>query len=225
MAGRDEVIFLNSSYNRSHEYPGLTVALIKGVGPQAGDQPISGKRIYFLSLPRMMLENLSIDHHPLHRCASIAEVEKRLTMICESRDESHLNSLRDEARQLGPLLGLTREFEKLDKLISTILGTRPEQILADPSARASTLGLPYDTARIALLGTLVAKLRTRNFTPQPDQTNSGETATHQAFLESYFSNFIEGTEFEIGEARDIVMHGKIAEKRPKDSHDIIGVFQ
>lgn len=225
MAGRDGVIFLSSSYNRTHEYPGLTVALVKGVGPQTGDQAISGKRIHFSSLPRMMLENLTIDRHPLHRCAPIAEIEKRLTMICESRGESHLNALRDEARQLAPLLGLMREFEKLDKLISAILGTRPEQMLADPSARASALGLPYDTARIALFDTLVAELRSRSFTPEPDQTSSGAAATHQAFLESYFSNFIEGTEFEIGEARDIVMHGKIVEKRPKDSHDIIGVFQ
>ena len=71
----------------------------------------------------------------------------------------------------------------------------------------------------------MTELRTRSFTPLSDQTGSGVAATHQAFLESYFSNFIEGTEFEIGEARDIVMHNKIAEKRPKDSHDIIGVFQ
>ncbi len=225
MAGRDGVIFLNSSYNRSHEYPGLTVALVKGVGPQAGDQPISGGRIHFPSLPRLMLENLSIDRHPLHRCAPIADVEKRLAMIRESRGESYLNALRDEARQLAPLLGLAREFEKLDKLIGAILGTRPEQLLADPSARASALGLPYDTTRIALFDSLVAELRTRHFTPRTDQAGNGAAATHQAFLESYFSNFIEGTEFEIGEARDIVMHGKIVEKRPKDSHDIIGVFQ
>lgn len=225
MAGRDGVIFLNSSYNRSYEYPGLTVVLVKGAGPQPGDPPISGRRMHFPSLPRLMLENLTIDRHPLRRCAPIAEVEKRLTMICESRGESHLNALRDEARQLAPLLGLTREFGKLDKLIGAILGTRPKQTLTDPSARAAALGLPYDTSRIALLDALVVELRTRNFAPLPDSTGNGAAATHQAFLESYFSNFIEGTEFEIGEARDIVMHGKIAGKRPKDSHDIIGVFQ
>ena len=225
MGGRDGVIFLNSTYNRSHQYPGLTVALIKGVGPQAGDQPISGKSIYFPSLPRVMLENLTIDRHPLHRCSSIDKVEERLAMICESRGESHLNVLRDEARQLAPSLGLMREYEKLDKLIGAILGTRQDHVLADPSARASAIGLPYDTARIALFDTLVTKLRTSSFTPQPDKTGNGNATANQAFLESYFSNFIEGTEFEIGEARDIVMHGKIAEKRPKDSHDIIGVFQ
>jgi Fic/DOC family len=44
-------------------------------------------------------------------------------------------------------------------------------------------------------------------------------------LESYFSNFIEGTEFDISEARKIVLEGKVIEQRPKDSHDILGVFR
>lgn len=48
---------------------------------------------------------------------------------------------------------------------------------------------------------------------------------HFAFLESYFSNFIEGTEFEIDEAREIVLLGKPMLSRPKDSHDILGVFR
>jgi hypothetical protein len=49
--------------------------------------------------------------------------------------------------------------------------------------------------------------------------------TNFAFLESYFSDFIEETEFEVSEARRIVLEGKIIETRPKDSHDIIGVFE
>ena len=40
-----------------------------------------------------------------------------------------------------------------------------------------------------------------------------------------FSNFIEGTEFDVQEARGFVLDGKPIEERPKDSHDIIGVFR
>jgi Fic family protein len=46
-----------------------------------------------------------------------------------------------------------------------------------------------------------------------------------AFLESYFSNFIEGTEFDVEEARSIVLDGASVDHRPKDSHDILGVFE
>src|SRR5438094_163960 len=46
-----------------------------------------------------------------------------------------------------------------------------------------------------------------------------------AFLEAYFSNYVEGTEFAIEEARDIALLGRIVEQRPKDSHDILGVFR
>ena len=45
-----------------------------------------------------------------------------------------------------------------------------------------------------------------------------------AFFESYFSNFIEGTEFEIEEAKEIAFEGKIPLNRPEDAHDILGTY-
>lgn len=223
MASPDGVVFLTSTYARVYRYPGLTVALVRGPGPQQGDQPISGRPLYFPGLARLMLENLTVDRHPLRRCVERAEIEKRLTILCEARGEPALNALRDQARALAPALGLARELDKLDVIIGAILGTRPDQSLTDPSARASARGLPYDSARIGLFDRLVASLRTRSFTPQPDRAASKITLHNMAFLESYFSNFIEGTEFEIAAAREIVMSGRVAETRPKDSHDILGV--
>jgi hypothetical protein len=46
-----------------------------------------------------------------------------------------------------------------------------------------------------------------------------------AFIESYFSNYVEGTKFDIQQARDIVMNNQVVPNRPKDSHDILGVFR
>ncbi|MBM3860493.1 MAG: hypothetical protein FJ395_12690 [Verrucomicrobia bacterium] len=46
-----------------------------------------------------------------------------------------------------------------------------------------------------------------------------------AFFESYFSNYIEGTEFELAEAYDIVFHQRIPAQRPQDAHDILGTFR
>ena len=45
-----------------------------------------------------------------------------------------------------------------------------------------------------------------------------------AFFESYFSNYIEGTEFELDEARRIVETGVAIPTRDADSHDILGTY-
>ena len=45
------------------------------------------------------------------------------------------------------------------------------------------------------------------------------------FFEAYFSNFIEGTEFEVDEAARIVFDGDIPANRPADAHDILGTYR
>jgi Fic family protein len=46
-----------------------------------------------------------------------------------------------------------------------------------------------------------------------------------AFFDAYFSNFIEGTEFEVEEAREIVESGTVPPARPEDGHDILGTYR
>ncbi len=46
-----------------------------------------------------------------------------------------------------------------------------------------------------------------------------------AFFEAYFSNFIEGTEFGVDEARRIAVEGLIPESRPADAHDVAATFR
>ena len=45
------------------------------------------------------------------------------------------------------------------------------------------------------------------------------------FFEAYFSNFIEGTEFAVDEAADIVFKGYIPKARPEDAHDVLGTWR
>nr|WP_308636186.1 Fic family protein [Massilia brevitalea] len=85
--------------------------------------------------------------------------------------------------------------------------------------------IPYDANRLALLEKLAQHLRTTPLAQPPTVVKTEQAKTHFAFLESYFSNFIEGTEFEIDEAKGIVLEGKPIIERPKDSHDILGVFR
>ena len=44
------------------------------------------------------------------------------------------------------------------------------------------------------------------------------------FFEAYFSNFIEGTEFAVDEAAEIVFQGRIPKARPEDAHDVLGTW-
>jgi hypothetical protein len=46
-----------------------------------------------------------------------------------------------------------------------------------------------------------------------------------AFFESYFSNYIEGTEFLIDEAKEIIYENKIIPNRADDSLDVLGTFR
>ena len=56
----------------------------------------------------------------------------------------------------------------------------------------------------------------------PDRGPEGNSTL--AFFEAYFSNFIEGIEFAVGEAADIVFRGVIPNERPEDAHDILGTW-
>ena len=59
---------------------------------------------------------------------------------------------------------------------------------------------------------------------QENAKNAEEFKTF-AFFESYFSNYIEGTKFEIEEAIDIVYKNQFIPNRMGDTHDVRGTFQ
>jgi hypothetical protein len=220
----DDVIHLSYSYNRTVRLPGLTVVLVKGQGNIAGDEPMSGRNIYFPSQARMLLENLTSSRGVIKKSVGKAAVEERLLTIFDSRGPDALNRIRDDAHTLAPLLGFDKEFQVLNELIGTILGTKSAQ-LSTTSGQALTRGTPLDARRLALFETLAAALRANPLKENGSPVTTENARINFAFLESYFSNFIEGTEFDIAEARQIVLEGKIIDQRPKDSHDILGVFR
>jgi hypothetical protein len=220
-------IYLSSGYARVVELPGLKVVLSSGPGPVDGDTPIQGRELYFPSRERMLLDAMApaprADDPHYSRKITPEELEDRLISICDSRGEASFLQLRDRIQVIGGLLGTPRtRMEELDRLIGAILGTRPNRKMATRKGAGRAKG--YDAPRMDLFHKLVQVLRTSELPRIPDVAAASPSTTHFAFLESYFSNFIEGTEFEIGEARAIALEGKISALRPKDSHDIKGVF-
>ena len=131
-----------------------------------------------------------------------------------------LQSLRDETKKIAPQLNLAKEYKILDGLIGTLLGTRKSSIQS-PIALARSQGFPYDPKRLDLFQKLYESLARIS---TPDRIALAHTPT-LSFFESYFSNFIEGTEFQVEEAVDIIFKGKTPNNRPKDAYDILNTYQ
>ena len=185
---------------------------------------MGNEKLFFASRPRQLLENLTPERGSRGKSAGTNAVESRLVSILNASGEDELNTIRDTARELARPLALQSEFKKLDELIGALLTTHAAGVLKTTEGKLVARGTPVDSARMARFELLAAKLRVEPL-PRRAAIAVGEPArSNFAFLESYFSNFVEGTEFAIEEARDIALHGRIFEQRPKDSHDIVGVF-
>ena len=120
---------------------------------------------------------------------------------------------------------MEKEFERLNKIVSALLTTHAPRILSSPIAVARAFGFPYDPARIKLFEDLFRRLKTSEFKNRPDRNTTAESFRNVAFFESYFSNYIEGTVFEVDEARNIVQTNKPLPARNEDSHDVLGTFK
>lgn len=218
------LIYISHTYSRKINLPGLQIVALKGAPPQLGDLPMQGRSVYFPSEARCLLQNLVPSRGAFKKAVGREAVKSRLLAICNARGEQALTTLREAALAIAPVLELSKEFNVLDSLIGSILKTRAST-LTTAKGRALTAALPYDADRLALFEQLAAVLRSQPLEQADEAASTPQAMIHFAFLESYFSNFIEGTEFDIQEARDIVLSGKPMLSRPKDSHDILGVFR
>ncbi|MGC2373545.1 MAG: Fic family protein [Solirubrobacteraceae bacterium] len=221
-AGPEGSIFLCSDTARVVRLPGLVLNCRRGPRPARGDMPFLGESLYMSSWPRRFLDNMrsSRARSGVRRTLTRPELEAQLETLLANQGEDQLNRLRDEATQIAGYLGRERELQELDALIGALLGTR-DAPLASPLAKATRTGEGWDRARLELLDALFAALHTHVPVNRPAEQPIGSVFS---FYEAYFSNFIEGTEFTVGEAQRIVFEGAIPIDRPKDAHDVLGTF-
>lgn len=223
-ASPEGTITLTGSYSRIVRLPGVTVRIVPGPGPLEGDTPLLGitraseARAVLESLGRGRASELGSPHLPRH------EVEAFLERKLASAGDGALNRLRDRAREIAPRLGAQTEFRTLDTIIGALLGTRNARLSA-PAAIARAQGEPYDSHRIETFQALLQALAQWHEVPRPDRTAASDRAfANAAFFDAYFSNYIEGTQFEVNEAIDIVFGHQIPVRRPEDAHDVLGTF-
>lgn len=222
----DGDIYLTYSYSKNISLPGLKIHLMEGPKGTEHDMPFI-ENLYISSSERRTLENLQKGRARGNssKCLPRTSIEEFLERMLQVNGESGLNAFRDKARVVSKELNMEEEFEILNQIIGAILSTKPSKILTSASAQARAQGEPYDSERVRLFGVLFEALHN---TPLPliDEPNVENAAFRNfAFFESYFSNYIEGTEFEIEEARTIIETGQALPARNADSHDVLGTFQ
>jgi Fic/DOC family len=220
----DGSVFLDSGPERARprpvELPGLTRKPRAGPGPIEGDMRFGP--LHRSGQARTALDNLrpSRARSGVARTLGIAELEEWLERIARNRGEDDLLAIRDEARRLASALSAESEQAKLDQLIAALLGSGEARLVSEP-ARARGQRRPFDADRVALFEILHASLAELIPAARPEPPDPERAF---AFFEAYFSNFIEGTEFEVEEAEEIVFGGVIPEARPEDAHDVLDTF-
>jgi hypothetical protein len=229
---KDGFVYISRAEGRREfELPGLTFkglvkpslgALLNTERLGAADVPYQD--FYVSSQARAYLESLGADKRMAARQISRKEIEERLERLITLRGARAATALRDDAREVAERLGMQAEFKTLDGLLGAMLGTHPSKVLGSRLALARAHGLPYDPRRVELFEKVAAQLRNQDFADVPEPARKGSSREMFAFVESYFSNYIEGTTFTVEEAEDILFHGRIIPNRSEDSHDIKGTF-
>jgi hypothetical protein len=217
----DGSVFVIADHKRDIALPGVILRPRKGPPPLDSDRAFIGS-LRIASPARAFLENMrpSRARDGVARTLSKREIEERLDEILRRSGEPALQRLRDDARETAVLLRLPDEFQRLDTLIGALLGTR-EASLESSVAMARATALPYDPQRLNLFQRLFTELTGSAPVTRLARPTDGPALP---FFEAYFSNFIEGTEFAVDEAADIVFKGHIPQARPEDAHDVLGTW-
>jgi hypothetical protein len=221
----DGSVFLVASKGGKVALPGVTLRARRGRGPQPDDFKLRDN-LFCMSTARALLENMrpTRARSGAARTLKQSEIDAWLDHFLRNSGKDRLNGLRDQIKALAPKLKLKKEAGELDLKIGALLGTRHAR-LKSPAAKTRARGAAFDPRRVELFQKLQDALR--QFPPEPARLwkPTGQAEVNQAFFEAYFSNFIEGTEFAVDEARAIVFDGVIPKNRPADAHDILGAFR
>ncbi|MBI5727420.1 MAG: Fic family protein [Ignavibacteriales bacterium] len=219
-------IFVTHSYTKKIKLPGVTINFLEGEKPVRGDNKLFAE-LYVSSRERAFLENLQITKKSGSDAKTLShiQIEERLESILKANGESALNNLRDKAREVSLVLDMGREFEILNKIIGALLATKSSESLQSELGISRAAGLPFDKYRIELFENLFEYLYSNDFKLIAENNLSQRSFRNFAFFEAYFSNYIEGTVFEIAEAKEIVDSGIALPSRDSDSHDVLGTYR
>jgi hypothetical protein len=202
--------------------PGLRIVPRSSAGPLERDVPLLEHNIFIASPARIILDSLT---RPGALRLTRTEIEQWIDEMCAHGGAvARLNSLRDHARTIAPFLHAGRALGDLERIISAALTTGNVADVGTPALVARATGHSVDEKRLTGFEILAHHLY--DTAPRVLATLPEDEPRRALlpFYESYFSNYIEGTEFTLDEAAGIVFDGTIPDDRPADAHDVMGTF-
>jgi len=211
---------------RAIALPGLTVLARRGVGPLTGDIPLPGG-LFLASKGRALAENARptrarAGREP--RGLTTTELADWVDRLCRLDGPDRLLRYRGDAETFAPTLALSAAaLGRLGQLIGAALGTQND-VSNSPALAARRGGNPYDPDRVRRFSLLADALKLA--APQNIPVDESRSRyRYLPFYEAYFSNYIEGTEFELDEAIRLVYDGLIPARRTQDAHDLLGTYR
>jgi hypothetical protein len=212
---------------RMAELPGMTVTARTGAGPLDGDIALPGG-LYQAGKGRALAENTRPSRSRggrLRRTLDPAELGDWVDRLCQIDGAQRLAEYRQGAEYVADAVGAPKDaVRRLAQLIGAALGTQRVRTTSKALA-ARQASLPYDQDRMRLFDQLLTGLRESAPQNRPADDPRDPRYTFLPFFEAYFSNFIEGTEFELNEAIDVIYDNKQIPGRGSDSHDLIGTYK
>lgn len=203
--------------------PGLTII------PVVGPRQLPGDMLFpdglALSGPaRTLVENVDVQGRPAKHRAGTSAVEDRIDELSRSGGAGRIRGVLD---QLDVIAGSfdPAPVELVRSRLAAVLGSFTDGTEhVSPRLAARLAGTPFDQHRIDMLGGLIDVLQSSPPNPRPA---TGPTVRWEwlRFFEAYFSNFIEGIEFGVDEARRIAVEGVIPQARPQDAHDVAATYR
>lgn len=204
---------------------GLVLSPRVGPGPLPGDIPLPDVAVHQAGQVRALVENVSTAGRPAAgrppRRAGTAIVEDRIDELARTGGAGRIRTLLTQLDVIESSFR-TPPVRLVRSRLAALLGTHSGSTPASPRLAARLAGEPFDAHRVDLVKTLVASLE--RTAPQP-RPATGERWEWEPFFEAYFSNYIEGTEFGVEEARRIAVDGEVPAARPEDVHDVAATYR
>lgn len=216
----------NPSRRSDLRLPGVTVSPRIGPGPLPGDMPMPAG--LFISGPvRRLVENVSVPGRPPagrpSRQAGTESVGDEIDKLAQLGGAGAIVKILNQLDAIGGSLP-TNPVGRVRSLLAGVLGSFSGSEPRSERLAARLSGAPYDEHRLSMFRNLAELLSITAPEPRP-VLGPPEQWTWEPFFEAYFSNFIEGTEFGVEEARGIALSGIIPAGRPGDAHDIAATYQ
>lgn len=222
----ENTVFITTRLTKNINLPGLTIRALKGHAATDYDMQLPEDGLFMSSEARFLMENLQAGRttKTISKSVGHEKVERYIEKIIRNRGEEAINKIRDQAIKVCDSLELVAECDVLDKIIGALLATQTDYTLQSDVALSRVAGMPYDPDRLNLFEILFMHLRDCYVAKVPWDVKD-DAWRNAAFYDAYFSNYIEGTDFLIDEAKSIVFEGQIIKGRISDSHDVLGTYR